>query len=58
MKTVIVLRDCKSLKGRWPILAECIPLGFSAVYATVAEATAKIAERFGNVEVRNLTSQN
>lgn len=56
MKTIITLREYNS--KRWPILAECIPLGYSGVYSNVAEAMAKIAERFGNVEVRNLTSKN
>lgn len=58
MKTVIILRDCHGPRKSLLILAECIPLGYSSVHATVAEAQAKIARVFGNVEVRNLTSQN
>lgn len=57
MKPVIVLRDCRGPRKSLLILAECIPLGFSSVHSTVAEARAKVARVFGNVEVRNLTSQ-
>lgn len=54
MKMTFTIRDYKN--KRWPVLAECIPLGYSGVFATVQEALAALARRFGDVEIVNIST--
>jgi hypothetical protein len=55
MKAIITLRDTKD--KRWPIIAECLSLGFSGVYSTVTEARAYLSRRFGDIEIKNITGK-
>lgn len=52
---IFTLRLCKS--KHWPILAENLQLGYSNVYASVAEAKQHLLARFGNAKIRNITGR-
>ena len=55
-KHIFTLRPYPS--KHFPIIAECIPLRYSNVYASVTEALGHLAGRYGNtIIIRNITGK-
>lgn len=55
-KHIITLRPYPS--KYFPVIAECIPLHYSNVYSSVAEALGHLTGRFGStITIRNITGK-